>query len=537
MPGEIKYTKTTGDTFGATLRSPLGYKLVVTGTLDLVEPEIDGHEPMLGNPALVHNTWAYAKHRTLADAAEDDKEKKSHLAQAKTHEQAATGIAELAESIGPVVRRAWCSGCLSMSDHRKVEREGLGIPICLCTACGSPTLKCASPTCDKMAVRKLGAIRVPQFCAEHRHEIPSFSRANEKVQRLEEYAELLEFEATNLSRVSRITLASTAAAGAVATGGILAAPALGGIVGSLAGYTGAAASSYGLAFLGGGAVAAGGFGMAGGTYVVAAMGAALGGALGTSVTNAYVGEDKSFRIEKFIDGPGTPVIVARGFSTEKDRNWAAAMDAVENRYPDSPIYRLHWGSRELNALGVLLIKNLGVKQVMGVAMGLAARASKTAKLGPLAPVILTSDIMKNPWHTAKVRADRTGVALAGILAHTELEDVILVGHSLGGRAMITAAETLATSKDGPSVKQVHILGAAEGQKSDWRLLNESVSDKVHNYYSTRDGVLKYLYTTAQGGSTAVGLKGFRTSYPNIADHDVSDEVGGHSEYFAKVQLR
>ncbi|MBX4421511.1 DUF726 domain-containing protein, partial [Mycobacterium tuberculosis] len=80
---------------------------------------------------------------------------------------------------------------------------------------------------------------------------------------------------------------------------------------------------------------------------------------------------------------------------------------------------------------------------------------------------------KNPWHTAKVRADRTGVALAGILAHTELEDVILVGHSLGGRAMITAAETLATSKDGPSIKLVHILGAAEGQKSDWRLLNES----------------------------------------------------------------
>lgn len=537
MPGTISYSELSADTFGATLRSPLGYKLVVTGTLEVVEPEIDGHEPMLGNPALVHNTWAYAKHETLAKESSNEKEKKSHLNQAKAHAEAATGIAELAESLGPVVRRTWCSGCLTMSDHKKVEREGLGVPICLCTSCGSPTLKCALPTCDNMAVRKLGAIRVPQFCAEHKHEIPSFSRAHDKVKRLEDYSELLEYEGANFSRISRITLASTAAAGAVATGGILAAPALGGVVGSLAGYSGAAASSYGLAFLGGGAISAGGFGMVGGTYAVAAMGAALGGALGTSVTNAYVSEDKSFRIEKFIDGPGTPVIVARGFSTEKDRNWASAMDAVEARYPNSPIYRLHWGSKELNALGVLLIKNLGVKQVMGVAAGFAARASKAAKLGPLAPIILTTDLLKNPWHTAKVRADRTGVALAGILAHTELDNVILVGHSLGGRAMITAAETLATSKSGPSIDQIHVLGAAEGQGSDWRLLNGSVSDKVHNYYSTNDGVLKYLYTTAQAGSTAVGFKGFQTSYANIADHDVSDTVGGHSEYFTKVALK
>ena len=103
--------------------------------------------------------------------------------------------------------------------------------------------------------------------------------------------------------------------------------------------------------------------------------------------------------------------------------------------------------------------------------------------------------------------------------------------------MITAAETLATSKSGPSIDQIHVLGAAEGQGSDWRLLNGSVSDKVHNYYSTNDGVLKYLYTTAQAGSTAVGFKGFQTSYANIADHDVSDTVGGHSEYFTKVALK
>ena len=536
MAGTIQYTKPQDGIFGAVLRSPLGYKLTVNGAIDTVEPEVGGHDPMLGNAAMVHNSWAYAKHATLAGRLPDGKEKDSHINQANSYAKVAMAIAELAESIGPVVRTAWCSGCYTESAHRKVDKEGLSVPICLCDSCGSPTLKCARPGCENMAVRKLGSIRIPQFCAEHRHAIPSFERADTKVSRIEDYAKLLEFEHTNLAKVSRIATVSAVTAGVVASGGLLAAPAVGGAIGSLAGYTGAAATSYGLAFLGGGSVAAGGLGMVGGTYAVAAMGAALGGALGTQVTNAYVGEDKSFRIEKFIDGPGTPVIVARGFSTEKDRNWASAMDAVEARYPDSPIYRLHWGSKELNALGILLIKHLGVKQVMGVAMGLAARASKAAKLGPLAPMILAADLIKNPWHTAKVRADRTGVALAGILAHVEMDNVILVGHSLGGRAMITAAETLATSKNAPSIEQVHLLGAAEGQNSDWRLLSESVKDAVHNYYSINDGVLKYLYSTVQGGSTAVGFKGFQTTYPNIIDHDVSDAVNGHSEYFDRVKL-
>ena len=45
-------------------------------------------------------------------------------------------------------------------------------------------------------------------------------------------------------------------------------PVIGGYIGNLAGFSGAAATSYGLAFLGGGSLAAGGFGMAGGSFVL-----------------------------------------------------------------------------------------------------------------------------------------------------------------------------------------------------------------------------------------------------------------------------
>jgi len=59
------------------------------------------------------------------------------------------------------------------------------------------------------------------------------------------------------------------------TGG-LAAPAIGILIGQSVGLAGAAAVSYGLAFLGGGSLAAGGFGMAGGTALITALGAGSG---------------------------------------------------------------------------------------------------------------------------------------------------------------------------------------------------------------------------------------------------------------------
>ncbi len=83
---------------------------------------------------------------------------------------------------------------------------------------------------------------------------------------------------------------------------------------------------------------------------------------------------------------------------------------------------------------------------------------------------------------------------------------------------------------------MHLLGAAEGKKVDWRPLSEAVAGTVNNYYSTNDGVLKYMYAAAQAGSVAVGLRGFDCKYPNIKDRDVSMKVAGHSEYFDCVRL-
>lgn len=128
------------------------------------------------------------------------------------------------------------------------------------------------------------------------------------------------------------------------------------------------------------------------------------------------------------------------------------------------------------------------------------------------------------------------MALAGLLARTDAKSYVLVGHNLGARVALTAAKTLATSKNGPKVETVHLLGAAIGSKVDRRLLSKAVTGAVHNYHSSNDGVLKYAYKTAQGGQTAVGFAGFRTELARIHDHDVSAIVAGHSQYLQSVEL-
>ena len=151
-------------------------------------------------------------------------------------------------------------------------------------------------------------------------------------------------------------------------------------------------------------------------------------------------------------------------------------------------------------------------------------------------MLVAIDLVKNPWHTAKVRADSTGVALAGLLSRTDADGYILVGHSLGARVMVTAAQTLATSPDGPKIDTIHLFGAAIGAKGDWRGLNDAVTDTVYNYYSANDKVLKFLYTVVQAGSRPAGLYGFASKFPKINDRNVSRLVNSHSEYVRKVDL-
>jgi pimeloyl-ACP methyl ester carboxylesterase len=289
--------------------------------------------------------------------------------------------------------------------------------------------------------------------------------------------------------------------------------------------------------LGGGAVASGGLGMAGGTVVVTATGSALGGALGAATVSAYAGDDPSFSIELVREGVGSPVVFATGFLTQGRSAWDQWRRLVDERYPDAPVYQVHWGAKELRDLTGLLVSNGGKAAVRAVLVQGAKRGSKAFGLPGIGWVLGAHSVATNPWTVAKTRAGMTGAALAGLLSRTLEGPYVLMGHSLGARVMVTAARTLATQSGPPRVESMHLLGAAVGRKGDWRSLEEAVNGTVWNYWSANDNVLRWLYALAERGEKPVGHEGFQSKFSRIKDRNVSRHVSDHSAYVSKVRLQ
>ncbi|PQZ92295.1 hypothetical protein CQ018_12385 [Arthrobacter sp. MYb227] len=527
-----------GNSIHCRVVSPTGQVLELTGSTDSVTPNFE--QSGLGtNRMLVNSAWAFALDRYAAVDLPDQQQQQQAENRAQKHRKMVEWLAEVSDELTDEKRYGWCSACFGQHEHRKVKRPLGQLPVYLCDECGSPTLPCAAPLCKNMAVRGRGSISIQRYCAEHRHETPGFAKASTPMGALNDYEEFLKYDKPNLARAVKVVGFAGAGLAAATPFAFLAAPAIGGAVGVVAGgFSGAAATSYGLALLGGGAIAAGGLGMAGGTAVVTGLGAALGGVLGSTIANAYVREDKSFHIEMLQGGSGVPVVVCNGFLSESGRGWGEWRNIITQRYPDSPVYRVHWGAKELKNLayfgGGAAARVIGAPAVQQV----AARAAKLAakKLGPIAPALLVADLVKNPWHVAKIRAEKTGAILADLIARTTEDSFVLVGHSLGARAMVFAAQALNTKTDGPRIESMHLLGAAIGAKGDWKSLAEGVNGTVYNYHSTNDGVLKSIYPVAQAGQTAAGRSGFMPVVKGLKNVDVSEKVKAHSDYHEHVQL-
>lgn len=521
------------------LRTSLGWTLSAAGEIEQTSPDFAGAESLTSNPVLVMNVWAYACAEKERRISRDEALREELAKRARSHAKLATNLADLVERIGTEIRSGWCSACFEKSTHALVERSR-AVPTYICQGCGAATLTCVAPRCDNMSTRGFGNVRVPRFCAEHRHDLPSFERSKEYIADLTDLDPFFEYDERNYAKTTKIAATTLVAAGAMTGVGLMAAPMIGGFVGAtVGGYSGAAATSYGLALLGGGSVAAGGLGMAGGTAVVAAAGASLGGGLGARLSASYVSQDKSFRFERLADGPGIPVFVCSGFLTEEIDGWADWRRIVTERYPDSPVYRVRWGSSELKDLAAMAGVGAGKVAALKGVKHFAMKAGKKAatKAGPVGVAFAAFDLAQNPWWKARQRANKTGVIVAELLARTELDEVVLIGHSLGARAMVCAAQSLGTKSAAPTVREAHFLGAAIGAKSDWSTLDQAVSGTAYNYHSTHDKVLKYFYTAAQGGSRAAGTSGFETKLRGIANIDVSSTVADHSYYCRKLTLR
>jgi len=534
---EIRYSPVGHDAFTCHLTASGQRTLLLTGKRGGDQPDIEGESDFATNKSLVSSLWAYGFNEIESRRTRDPQQKKMYTAQSKTNARRTIATAKLiAAPAGGVLSAKWCSACLGKTSHSQRRLGATKTPAYLCESCGVATCPCTVPRCDNMAIRAFTLSSVAPYCAEHRHDIPAFSKLEERLESLDQYSQWLAFEKRNAARATKLTLGVVGGTVIVAPLALLAAPALGGALGAMTGLSGAAATSHGLALLGGGAIASGGLGMAGGIGVVTVAGAALGGSMGAGLTSSYVSSDKSFKIELLRAGIGTPVLVANGFLTEGASGWAEWDKLIDERYPDAPVYRVYWGAKELKDIGGLLMLGGGKQALLQAAKVVAKRSSKLARIPGLTAVFAAADIVTNPWTVAKMRANMTGIALAGILARFDEAQFVLVGHSLGGRVMATAAETLGTMPGKPRLEAVHLLGAAIAASKDWRPLNHSVADRVVNYYSKNDPVLNYVYRTAEAGRHAIGASGMNARPKNLVDRNVSRTVAGHHDYFSNMKL-
>jgi hypothetical protein len=174
----------------------------------------------------------------------------------------------------------FCSWCYEFTAHDFAGNSRLRRKVYRCAGCGKPTVQCLY--CADMARGSEKSFGWnDQLCAAHNGSIPSFRQLSARLDCIADYKKLYKREKTNLLRVGKVAGSVIVGGTMLAPAALIAAPAIGGVVGSwFMGLSGAAATNAGLAALGGGSLALGGFGMAGGAAVVTACGTALGGALG-----------------------------------------------------------------------------------------------------------------------------------------------------------------------------------------------------------------------------------------------------------------
>ena len=544
MRDHLTYSPHRTTHFSVALETAKGSTLLLEGDTRQVDPIVSGSNALASNKALLTTAWAFGQMEYAYRRSRSDETRK-HLARAgKRYHRQALSIALVADNLIPNDVTGWCSGCMGYTNHRQAKLGISGLAVYACKTCGTPTTHCAVPKCENMALR--GRLEVPgrRYCAEHRRDIPGFAKAEMRLKSPDQFGKLLDYEKHNAAKATKIAAGLVGAAVVVAPLAFVAAPLIGGALGASTiggGLTGAAATSHGLAMLGGGALAAGGYGMAGGIAVVTAAGAGLGGALGASVVSTYVHDDKSFAIERIRNGPGVPVLFSSGFLKEQEDGWGNWRSLIESRYPDSPVYRVRWGAKDLKALRAWIAEGGARYAARKVAVELGKHAARRAAkgLGPFGPLnapFVAAGLLKNPWYVAKARADMTGAVLADIITRCP-DRYVLVGHSLGGAVMLAAAQALGTREGEPKLEAVHLLGAAVSTGGDWRPASHSVTDGIWNYYSSNDQILGRAFTAAQLGKKAIGNVGMKTSYSNIHDRNVSRAVSKHSAYLKSVQLK
>ncbi|MEC4723312.1 DUF726 domain-containing protein [Noviherbaspirillum sp. CPCC 100848] len=381
------------------------------------------------------------------------------------------------------------------------------------------------------------------LCAEHDGTIASFRNLELQLDDIEDFETIFERDSTDMLRVGKIGVGVVAGAAILGPVGMMAAPGVATALGGL-GVLGAAGTGTTISTLSGAALtsaslaAVGGGSMAAGSAVLAAVGGALGGYKSGVISNGYFGKVEHFDIRKVKKGSRNAVIFVNGLLSEGQDDVEEWTDHLQEHFPRHTWYQLDWEACNLRRLNNWIDGKVRTRTAF-TAFKMATSAARVVKgaAGPVAAVTNLPDLVGNPWHTAMVKAQMTGVMLADAIARTKGSRFTLVGHSLGVRVIHYALLLLAT-KNVRRVDNAYLLGGAVGggkkDATDWANAERAVKGRIFNCYSEKDDVLRYLYRVANAGlSSPVGYEGIHYKSEQIFDFDCTALVGGHTEWKAQ----
>ena len=390
------------------------------------------------------------------------------------------------------------------------------------------------------------------YCAEHDGSIAAFDRLDMRLKEIENFRSMFEDRKTNYARftgaaagaaaVSALVAVTVATGGAAAVAAALGASGALGAAGTgtaIASLSGAALTSASLAALGGGSMAVGG-------VVVTAVGAALGAGYGGVLSNRYFGEVKGFNIVKQKEGGERSIVFTNGFLTEREEDCLDWKHGIRGRFDDASWYFARWESKSKRKIGQYICSAAGSAAVKVLLARLAASGRKTfvKKLNPLVALQGVLGATANAWHTSMFKAMKTGALLADVIARTPEKRYVLMGHSLGARAIYYALLALST-RSVKVVENAYLLGGAVDRTDidGWKQAAAALRSggRIFNCYSKNDKVLGRIYRAANARqSDPVGFAPIENCPPAIVNVDCTDLIDGHSEWkahLAEVLLR
>lgn len=260
-----------------------------------------------------------------------------------------------------------------------------------------------------------------------------------------------------------------------------------------------------------------------------------------------------FKITKQRDGNYPAIITISGWRSQDKDNRKDWEESILKIYPDREWFHLEWNSEKIPFIDKAVINNMPCTDIKTekqkkntffkrVFIVTSLVASSVIPIVPLVSAVSTiatplgyTRLLNNYWHNAVRNSKLAGDNLAQVLNACKNKDFILVGHSLGARVIFNCLSYLSEKGLHSNIFEIHLLGGAvSSNPKKWSQTSLTVKNKIYNYYSDNDNVLKTAYRASMLSTEPIGL--YEIVNKKVINRNTTIYIDGHTEYIKNFSL-